>query len=123
MTTRPPFDDTPWAAAADGVRVRVQLTPRARGDRMEGIVRRADGSAFLKVSVAAPPVEGRANDALLQLLAREWGVPRRTLAIVGGLKSRSKTVHIAGETAFLLKRLGAVLARLGETVTAMRPVP
>jgi uncharacterized protein (TIGR00251 family) len=98
------------AAAADGVRVAVRLTPRARGDRMEGIARLAGGAAFLKVSVAAPPVEGRANDALLQLLAREWGVPRRDLRIVGGLKSRSKTVHVAGETALLLKRLGAALA-------------
>lgn len=98
------------AAAADGVRVAVRLTPRARGDRLEGIARLADGSSVLKVSVAAPPAEGRANDALLRLLAREWGVARRDLAVIGGLKSRSKTVHVAGETALLLKRLGAALA-------------
>jgi uncharacterized protein len=97
-------------AAADGVRVAVRLTPRGRADRLLGIAHLSDGAAVLKVSVTAPPAEGRANDALLQLLAREWGVPRRDLAIVGGLKSRSKTVHIAGETSLLLQRLGAALA-------------
>ena len=68
--------------------------------------------AVLKVSVTAPPAEGRANDALLQLLARQWELPRRDLAIVGGQKSRSKIVHIAGEPASLLQRLGAALAAL-----------
>jgi hypothetical protein len=99
-------------AVANGVRVAVRLTPRGRADRLLGIARLADGSPVLKVSVTAPPAEGRANDALLQLLAREWGVPRRDLAIVGGLKSRSKTVRVDGEPALLLKQLGAALAAL-----------
>ncbi len=103
------------AATADGVRVAVRLTPRAQADRLDGIARRADGAPALKVSVTAPPAEGRANDALLQLLAREWKVPRRDLAIVGGRKSRSKTVRIAGEPVSLLKRLGATLAALAKS--------
>lgn len=97
------------------MRVAVRLTPRGRADRLEGIAHRSDGAAVLKVSVTAPPAEGRANDALLQLLAREWGVPRRDLAIVGGLKSRSKTVRVAGETSLLLQRLGAALAALAKS--------
>ena len=94
------------------MRVRVRASPHARADRLDGIARLADGSAVLKVSVAAPAAEGRANDALLHLLAKEWGVPRRDLAIVAGHKSRGKTVRVAGDTALLLKRLGAALARL-----------
>ena len=97
------------------MRVAVRLTPRGRADRVEGIVHLSDGAVVLKVSVTAPPAEGRANDALLQLLAREWGVPRRDLAIVGGLKSRSKTVRVAGETSLLVKRLGAALAALAKS--------
>ncbi len=104
--------DAPLSTAADGVRVAVRLSPRARADRLDGVARLADGAAVLKVSVAAPPAEGRANRALLQLLAREWDLPRRDLAIVGGRKSRSKTVRIAGDPAALLKRLGAALAAL-----------
>ena len=53
-----------------------------------------------------------ANDALLALLAKSWGVPRRDLAIVGGAKSRNKTVHVAGDPAELLKRLAALLSSL-----------
>jgi uncharacterized protein len=94
------------------VRVTVRLTPRSRADRIDGIARLADGAAILKVSVTAPPVDDRANDALLRFLAGTWGLPRRDLALVGGLKSRSKIVRIAGEPTALLKRLGAALASL-----------
>jgi uncharacterized protein (TIGR00251 family) len=88
------------------------LTPRGRADRIEGIGRSADGGPALKVSVTAPPAEGRANDALVQLLAKEWRVPKRDLAIVGGLKNRDKIVRIAGDPAALLKRIAALLAAL-----------
>ncbi|MGC2414214.1 MAG: DUF167 domain-containing protein, partial [Stellaceae bacterium] len=88
------------------------LTPRARADRLVGIARLGDGTPILKVTVTAPPADGRANDALLQLLAKEWGLARRDLAIVGGHKSRGKIVRVAGETPLLLKRLGAALAGL-----------
>jgi uncharacterized protein (TIGR00251 family) len=92
--------------------VAIRLTPRARANRLDGIVRGADGAAALKVSVTAPAAEGRANDALLALLAKSWGVPRRDLALVSGEKSRNKTVHVAGDPAELPKRLAAFLAGL-----------
>jgi uncharacterized protein (TIGR00251 family) len=94
------------------VRVAVRLTPRARADRLVGVAHLADGTAVLKASVTAPPAEGRANDALLRLLAKEWGVPQRDLAIIGGQKNRSKIVRVAGEPLLLLKRLRAALAAL-----------
>ncbi len=106
--------EVPITAAAGGVRVLVRLSPRARADRVEGIAHLPDGAAVLKVSVTAPPAEGRANDALLQLLAKEWGVPRRDLAIVGGGKSRNKIVGIAGEPTLLLRRLTASVAALAK---------
>jgi uncharacterized protein len=90
----------------------VRLTPRARADRLDGVAHLADGTPVLKVSVTAPPAEGHANDALLQLLAREWDLPRRDLALVGGRKSRSKIVRIAGDPAALSARLVTVLASL-----------
>ena len=94
------------------MRIAVRLTPRARADRLDGVAHLADGAAVLKVSVTAPPSENRANDALLQLLAKEWGVPRRDLAIVGGHKNRNKIIGVAGDPALLLKRLAAALASL-----------
>jgi uncharacterized protein len=102
----------PLAAASGGVRIAVRLTPRGRGDRIEGIVRLADGTPILKASVGAPPEDGRANEALLRLLAAEWGLARRDLAIAAGARSRNKSVHVAGDPAALLARLGAALAGL-----------
>jgi uncharacterized protein len=75
-------------------------------------MRSADGRPALKVSVTAPPTEGRANDALVQLLAKQWRVAKRDLAIVSGLKSRDKIVHITGEPALLLNHLKPLLASL-----------
>jgi uncharacterized protein len=94
------------------VRVAIRLTPRARADRIEGVAASADGGFVLKVAVTAPPVENRANDALIAVLAKAWRLPRRDIAIVGGGKSRNKTVHIAGEPRGLLQHLAAALGGL-----------
>jgi hypothetical protein len=102
----------PLTAASDGVRVAIRLTPRARTDHVHGIAVTADGSPVLKVSVTAPPAENRANDALIAVLAKEWGVPRRDVSIVAGAKSRNKTVHIAGKPHALLQRLTTAIAVL-----------
>ena len=102
----------PIVATAGGVRVAVRLTPRGRADRIDGIGRTADGTSVLLESVSAPPVDGRANDSLLRLLAKEWDFARRNLTIVSGLKSRSKVVHVAGESSPLLERLAGALLPL-----------
>jgi len=62
--------------------------------------------------VTAPPQHGRANEALLQLLARAWRLPRRNLSIVAGAVSRHKTVHIARDPQLLLERLAVQIAAL-----------
>jgi uncharacterized protein YggU (UPF0235/DUF167 family) len=102
----------PLAAAPGGVRVTVRLTPRGRADRIDGVAYLADGTPVLKASVGAPPEDGRANEALLRLLAREWRLARHDLAIVAGAKSRNKCVHVAGNPTGLLARLDAALAGL-----------
>jgi len=87
-------------AAADGVRLAVRLTPRARAARIDGI----EGGR-LKVTVTAPPAENQANEALLRLLAKEWRLPRSSLSIAVGATSRNKIVHIAGDPTVLMRRL------------------
>ncbi len=52
----------------------------------------ADGS--LRVFVKAPPLEGRANEAVIETLAAHFKVPKSRVTIVGGLKSKTKTVRI-----------------------------
>lgn len=53
------------------------------------------GSA-VKIKVHAPPLEGRANDALLEFLAKELGISRRSITLIRGDKSRQKLVRIDG---------------------------
>ncbi len=72
-------------------RLSVRLTPRASRDELIGFE-----NEVLRARVKAPPVEGRANEALLRLLARTLGMPRSDLTIVGGRASRDKTVAVEG---------------------------
>ena len=71
----------------------VHVFPRARKTEISG---ERDGA--LVVRVAAPPVEGAANEALIMFFADALGVPRRAIQIVSGQRSRQKRVVIAGVT-------------------------
>ena len=95
----------PFSPDEDGVRLRVRLTPRARCDELAGLVDIGDGRVALSVRLAAPPVEGAANRALVDLLVRTLGVSRSVIRIVSGEKSRLKTVFIKGADAATLSRL------------------
>jgi uncharacterized protein (TIGR00251 family) len=92
--------------------VTVRLSPQARAERLIGIAILADGRRVLKASVTAPAQDGRANEALLQLLARAWHVPRRDLSIVAGSASRSKAVRLAGDPQQLIDKIAPEIARL-----------
>ena len=79
------------------VRLAVRLTPRGGGDRVEGVGE--DGA--LRVRVAAPPVDGAANEALCRLLARELGVARGAVRVVTGATGRRKVVELDVDPAAL----------------------
>ena len=90
----------------------IRLSPRAGSDRLLGIVATAQGGRAVKASVTAAAQDGRANEALLLLLARAWGVRRRDLSIVGGAANRNKTVHVAGDPQRLSTKLSVEIAGL-----------
>ena len=93
-------------AAASTTRLRLRVTP---GARSTGIVGR-QGDAW-KVRVTAAPEHGRANDAVLRLLAEALGVPRDDVTLVSGHGSREKTVELTGmETALVERRLTSAAA-------------
>ncbi len=69
----------------------LRVRPGARRDRIVG----PHGGA-LKVEVTAPPERGRANEAVIRLLARTLGVPRAAVEIVSGASGRDKSVRIHG---------------------------
>ena len=74
-----------------GIILSVRVMPRASRDAIEG-----EYQGALKVRLTAPPVDDRANDALIRLLAERLNVPRSAVRIVAGEKSRTKRVEIAG---------------------------
>ena len=79
---------------ADGaITFDVQVVPRASRDRLGPV-----HGDRLKVQLTAPPVDGAANDALVQLVAKALGRPRGDVAIVRGHTGRKKTVRVAGTT-------------------------
>lgn len=95
----------PWRATADGVELAVRLTPRGSAARIEGVTL-WDGQPCLKVRVAAPPVEGAANDALTAFLAKALGLPRSAVVLVAGERARIKRLRLTGEG--LPERLAAL---------------
>ena len=97
----------------DGVRLRVRLTPRARRSGLDGAVQLADGRWAAQLRVAAPPVEGAANEALIAVLADSLRLPKSRLTIVAGQSSRLKAVAIAGDPGDLAARLTAWIAAAG----------
>lgn len=85
----------------EGVTIECRVTPRAKKDAVKGI---REGA--LAIALNAPPLEGRANDALIAYLARLLALPRSRLRINRGEKSRNKLVFIEE------MRKSALLARL-----------
>jgi uncharacterized protein len=92
--------------------VAIRLSPRASADRLVGIGGAAAGGRMLKATVTAPADGGRANEALLLVLARAWHLPRRDLSIIQGTTSRNKVVHIAGDSRQLIEKITARLSGL-----------
>jgi uncharacterized protein len=98
----------PWAAVADGLRIKVRLTPKGGQNRVEGVSTAAEG-AVLKVRVRALPENGAANAALTKVLAGWLDVPQGSVAVIGGAKARAKTLLVAGDGFELAKRASARL--------------
>ena len=84
------------------VRFSVRVQPRSSRTGVEGV----HGDA-LKVRVNAPPVDGAANEAVVEVLAEALGVPRRAVRIVAGDSSRTKVVEVAGVDSAAVHALGA----------------
>ena len=74
--------------------LRLRVTPNAGRDAIEGYETLADGTTVLRLRVSAVPDKGKANAAVLALLAKALGIPKSTLTITSGETARLKTVRI-----------------------------
>lgn len=90
-------------ANSNGVTLRLHIQPGAKKTEVVG----PHGEA-LKIRLAAPPVEGKANACLLAFLADRLGVAKAAVSLVSGDSSRAKRVRVAGiEPALVRGRLGS----------------
>lgn len=109
----PPMNEAPRAPLpfrpagdAEGIFLPVRVRPRASRGRIEGVVVAADGTRRLKVSVTAAPEGGKANRAVVALLAKAWKLPKTAFSIAAGSRARNKTVRITGAAPSILSGIG-----------------
>lgn len=82
----------------EGAIFAVRVLPRASRTAITGVM--GEGAdAVLKIALATPPVDGRANEELVALLAGVLGGPRSDVAVIAGLKSRNKRIRVRGRSA------------------------
>jgi uncharacterized protein len=104
----------PYRVSKTGITLRVRLTPNAAHDRIEGEEVRDDGQTVLRVRVRAVPDKGKANKALVALLAKTLKQPKSGFKIISGQTARLKSIAITGEPAPILAALDS-LAKIPET--------
>ena len=96
------------SARGDGVLLRLSIVPNARRTEVDGL---HDGA--LRVRLAAPPIDGRANEALVAWLAKSLGVARRDVELLRGESSRRKQVAVAVSFDAAARWLGEALKASG----------
>ena len=97
-----------------GIDLSVRLTPRSSADAIDGLGVQADGAVHLAARVRAVPDKGAANAALERVLADWLGLPKSTIAIVGGSTSRLKTVRLSGDPSELAEAFSKAVALSGK---------
>lgn len=91
-----------------GVTVQLRVQPRARRLALE-----VTPEGALKAAVTAAPEDGKANDAVVALLAQAWRLPKSTFEIVRGGTAREKTLMVAGDPAVLADRIAEWMHKNG----------
>lgn len=84
----------PFTITPDGIRLAVRVTPNASRNVLEEPQIRDDGQCVLRARVTAAPDKGKANKALIALLAKHLHVPKSAMKIVSGPTSRLKVIQI-----------------------------
>jgi hypothetical protein len=100
-------DPAPYTIEPEGLRLAIRLTPRGGRDAVEGVIFGADGRPALALRVAAAPVDGEANAALIAFVAKALKLPKRAVTILSGETGRLKLLRLAGDGTTLAGRLSA----------------
>jgi uncharacterized protein len=105
----------PALSIARGIaRLRLRVRPGASRLAVLGRTCLAENQEAVALAISAPPEGGKANEAVIALLAKTWRIPKSRISIVTGATARTKVVEIAGEAAEVSAALGTWLATLAE---------
>ena len=97
----------PWRLFADHLRLAIRLTPNAGRDSLDGIEADGEGGTLLKARVTAVPEKGKANKALILLVADSLRIPKSSVSLVSGETARKKILRIDGDPEDLARKLEA----------------
>ncbi|MHB0950695.1 MAG: DUF167 domain-containing protein [Allorhizobium sp.] len=100
----------PYKIFADHIRLAVRLTPNGGRDAIDGVELSANGDAHLKARVSCVPEKGKANQALVVLIAKALGVPKSCVSVVSGDTARQKILRIDGDPEDLARRIDGLTA-------------
>jgi len=101
--------DRPWTARNDHLRLSVRLTPNGGRDVLERLETSADDDVVLKARVSAVPENGKANKALIALLAKSLRIPKSTISFISGETARKKILRIDADPEDLIIKLEKLL--------------
>lgn len=87
----------PFRETARGLEVYVRVSPRASANRIVGAMDDGAGGQRLKVLVTSVPEDGKANKAVIKLLAKSWKLAKSLMEITSGATDRNKTILITGD--------------------------
>ena len=100
----------PWKKFDDHVRLAIRLTPNGGRDAIDGIEPDGKGGMLLKARVTAVPEKGKANKALIALVAKSLGIAKSSVSIASGDTARKKILRIDGDPEDLIEKLERLLA-------------
>ena len=98
-----------WQTHGDHVRLAVRLTPNGGKNALDGVEPGVDGEPVLKARVTAVPEKGKANKALIELVAKSLKIPKSSISVISGDTSRKKILRIDGDTEDLIGKLETLL--------------
>ena len=101
----------PWTASPDHISLSIRLTPNGGRDAIDGVETDAEGRSYLKARVSAVAEKGKANKALIALIAKSLGVAKSSVSFVSGETSRKKILRIDAEPEDLIRNLTALVER------------
>lgn len=100
----------PFKLFDDHIRLAIRLTPNGGRDGIDGVETNGNGEAHLKVRVSDVPEKGKANKALIAVLAKRLGIAKSAITLVSGDTARQKILRIDGDPEDLQEKLKMLTA-------------